>query len=154
VSAPVVAAVAAAAPFLSLPPPMRWTQVLDALEARRKLSVFANYQNARLMSFTDRAIELGFTHDYTLGEMARSPEQVDVVRGILRELAGTDITVTVRVLSSAESAATPARSSVEETRARADDEKRRRESEAREHPMTRLVLETFGGSIKEIKTDV
>ena len=28
------------------------------------------------------------------------------------------------------------------------------QSEAREHPVTKLVLETFGASIKEIKTDV
>jgi hypothetical protein len=133
---------------------MRWAQVLDTLEARRKLSVFGNYQHARVLALTDTAVELGFAADYELGEMARSPEQVDVVRGVLRELAGTDIRVSVRVLSTAEAAATPARSTVEDSRARADDEKRRREVEAREHPMTRLVLETFGGAIKEIKTEV
>ena len=48
----------------------------------------------------------------------------------------------------------PNRSVVEATRDRALDEKRKRESEAREHPVTKLVLETFGASIKEIKTDV
>ena len=74
--------------------------------------------------------------------------------GIARELSGKNTKVIVKMLSSAESATMPARSTVEETRAKADDERRRRESEAREHPMTRLVLETFGGAIKEIKTDV
>ncbi len=116
--------------------------------------MFGNYQHARVLTFTDATVELGFSPDYTLGEMARSPEQVDVVRGIVRELSGKPTTVSVRVLSAAESAATPVRSAVEETRAKADDERRRREAEAREHPMTRLVLETFGGAIKEIKTDV
>jgi hypothetical protein len=149
-----VAAVAAAAPFSSLPPTMKWNLVLDTLEARRKLSVFGNYQHARVLSFTDTAVELGFAADYTLGEMARTPEQIEVVKGVLRELSGTAINVAVRVLSASESATTPARSNLEESLARADDEKRRREAEAREHPMTRLVVETFGGSIKEIKTDV
>ena len=33
-------------------------------------------------------------------------------------------------------------------------EKTKREAEAREHPITKHVLQTFGASIKEIKTDV
>jgi hypothetical protein len=128
--------------------------VLDELERRRKLSVFGNYQHARVISFSPERIELGFAADYTLAEMAKGAEQVDVVTGIVRELSGKNTKVSVKILSASESAATPARSTVEETRAKADDERRRREAEAREHPMTRLVLETFGGAIKEIKTDV
>ena len=54
----------------------------------------------------------------------------------------------------AEAAATANRSVIDESRNKAEDERRRREREAREHPMTRLVVETFGGAIKEIKTDV
>lgn len=116
--------------------------------------MFGNYQHARVLAFSDAAVELGFAPDYTLGEMARAPEQVEVVRGVVRELSGKPTTVTVRVLSETEASTLPARSTVEETRARQDDERRTREAEAREHPMTRLVLETFGGAIKEIKTDV
>ena len=37
---------------------------------------------------------------------------------------------------------------------RARKERAGRESEAREHPLTKMVMETFGASIKEIKTDV
>ena len=33
-------------------------------------------------------------------------------------------------------------------------ERSKREKEAREHPITKHVLQTFGASIKEIKTDV
>jgi hypothetical protein len=128
--------------------------VLDELEARRKLSVFGNYQNARVISFSETAIELGFGSDYTLAEMAKGPEQVDVVTAVAQELSGKPTRVSVKILSDAESATLPSRSTVDERRAKVDDERRRREAEAREHPMTRLVLETFGGSIKEIKTDV
>jgi DNA polymerase-3 subunit gamma/tau len=131
-----------------------WASVLDELEKRRKLSVFGNYQHARVISFGPEIVELGFSADYTLGEMAKGSDQVEVVTGVVRELSGKDTKVKVRILSAAESDAMPARSTVEETKAKADDERRRREAEAREHPMTRLVLETFGGAIKEIKTDV
>jgi hypothetical protein len=116
--------------------------------------VFGNYQHARVIAFGPERIELGFSSDYELAEMAKGPEQVEVVAGIARELSGKNTKVTVKILSASESAAMPARSTVEESKAKADDERRRRESEAREHPMTRLVLETFGGAIKEIKTDV
>ncbi|KAB2896897.1 MAG: hypothetical protein F9K40_13700 [Kofleriaceae bacterium] len=131
-----------------------WAAVLDELEKRRKLSVFGNYQHARVLTFGPELVELGFSADYTLGDMAKGADQVDVVTGIVRELSGKNTKVTVKMLSATESAAIPARSTIEETRAKADDERRRREAEAREHPMTRLVLETFGGAIKEIKTDV
>ncbi len=116
--------------------------------------MFGNYQHARVLSFSPELVELGFSADYTLGEMAKGSDQVDVVAGVVRELSGKNTKVTVKMLSTTESAAIPARSTIEETKAKADDERRRREAEAREHPMTRLVLETFGGAIKEIKTDV
>ena len=131
-----------------------WAAVLDTLEARKRLSVFGNYQHARVLNFGPELVELGFSADYTLAEMARAPEQVEVVRGVLCELSGKQTRLSVKMLSESENAATMTRSTVEETRAKADDERRRREAEAREHPMTRLVLETFGGAIKEIKTDV
>ena len=46
-----------------------------------------------------------------------------------------------------------ARSSSRPARARSA-ERSKRETEAREHPITKHVLQTFGASIKEIKTDV
>jgi hypothetical protein len=86
--------------------------------------------------------------------MAREPEQVEAVRVAVSELVGRPVAVTVRLLSAAESATTTTRSTVDEAKAKAHEERQRREREARDHPMTRLVLETFGAQIKEIKTDV
>ena len=143
-----------AAAFNGLPASLKWNAVLDGLEQKRKLGVLANFQHARVIAFTADALELGFAHDYALGEMGKSPEHIEIIRQVVRELSGKAIAVNVRMLSEAESAAIPARSVVEERKARGDDERRKREAEAREHPMTRLVLETFGASIKEIKTDV
>ena len=47
-----------------------------------------------------------------------------------------------------------ARSILETTREKTTAERSKREAEAREHPITKHVLQTFGAQIKEIKTDV
>ncbi|MBK9035183.1 MAG: DNA polymerase III subunit gamma/tau [Myxococcales bacterium] len=135
-------------------PAARWNAVLDALEAKRRFATLGHYQHARVLAWRDDAIELGFSTDYEMGEMARGAEQIEIVRQTLAEVAGRAVAVAVRLLSSAESATTEARSTVEDAKAKAHAERQRREREAREHPMTRLVLETFGAQIKEIKTDV
>ena len=43
---------------------------------------------------------------------------------------------------------------LETTQDRSRVERTKREAEAREHPITKHVLQTFGAQIKEIKTDV
>jgi len=58
------------------------------------------------------------------------------------------------MLDKAESTGTQARSIIESTREKSYAERSKREKEAREHPITKHVLQTFGASIKEIKTDV
>ena len=151
---PATASAIVVPPVLSTDPAARWSAVLDALHERRRLAAFGHYQHARILSWSDDALELGFGHDYAMAEMAREAELVEVVRQTVRELVGRPVAVTVRMLSTAESATTVARSSVEDAKAKAHAERQRREREAREHPMTRLVLETFGAQIKEIKTDV
>ncbi len=132
----------------------RWNAVLDALEAKRRFATLGHYQHARVLTWTADAIELGFAADYAMGEMAREADQVETVRQTLAEVTGKPVAVTVRLLTAAESAATVGKSTVEDAKAKAHAERQRREHEARNHPMTRLVLETFGAQIKEIKTDV
>jgi hypothetical protein len=60
----------------------------------------------------------------------------------------------VRLLDPGESRATGARSVLETTREHKSVERSKREAEARAHPITKHVLQTFGAQIKEIKTDV
>jgi hypothetical protein len=64
------------------------------------------------------------------------------------------IRVVVRLLDERESASAGARSVLETSREKSTAEKTKREAEAREHPITKHVIQTFGGQIKEIKTDV
>jgi len=132
-----------------------WEQLLSALQQQHKMSLFMLYEHARVMAWTPDAIELGFAAEYhSLGEMAREKDKLDAMRSFLREHQGRAVNIAVRLLDAAESSSAPARSVLELDRQRAADERVKRESEAREHPMTKRVLQTFGAQIKEIKTDV
>ena len=132
-----------------------WNRVLDTLEKRNMFSVFAPFQHARVLKWTTDALELGFPIDvHAMGEMAH--DRTEELRTLLREL-GPDqksVRVTVKLLDDGESKAAGARSILETTQDKSRAEKTKREAEAREHPITKHVLQTFGAQIKEIKTDV
>jgi DNA polymerase-3 subunit gamma/tau len=132
----------------------QWERVLTALEERRRFALLGYYQHARVMAWTDESVELGFPQEFhSLGEMAREKSKLDEMKEFFRQQTGKVSTITVRLLDEGESAA-PQRSSVEAERERIAVEKQRREIEARQHPLTQAVLQTFGAQIKEIKTDV
>ena len=132
-----------------------WNEVLGALEKRNMFSVFAPFQHARVLKWTSDALDLGFPIDvHAMGEMAH--DRVEELKMLLREL-GPDqksVRVSVRLLDDGESRAAGARSILETTQDKSRAEKTKREAEAREHPITKHVLATFGAAIKEIKTDV
>ncbi|HEY5938394.1 MAG TPA: hypothetical protein VIU61_27265, partial [Kofleriaceae bacterium] len=133
-----------------------WGEVLSEFETRGKISLSC-FHHARVMKWTAEELELGFPIDvHAMGEMAAEREKVDDLRVILREL-GPDqraVRVSVRLLDEQESGRTQARSILETSRERTFAERTKREAEAREHPITKHVLQTFGAQIKEIKTDV
>jgi len=132
-----------------------WSAVLAELEALRKLSLLGPFQHARVLSWTADLLELGFPVDvHSMGEMAR--EAADDLRAIVRGLgpAQKNVRVAVKLLDASESNTAGARSVLETTRERTSAERSKRETEAREHPITKHVLQTFGAQIKEIKTDV
>jgi DNA polymerase-3 subunit gamma/tau len=132
-----------------------WEHVLTALQQQHKMSLFMLYEHARIVAWTADAIELAFrAEDQSLGEMAREKPKLDEMRSFLREHLGRPVNIAVRLLDATESATAPARSVLEIDRQRSADERKKRETEAREHPMTKIVLQTFGAQIKEIKTDV
>jgi len=98
---------------------------------------------------------LGFPVDvHSMGEMAK--DNIEELRAILRTLgpAQKTVRVAVRLLDASESSTAGARSVLETTRERTSAERTKREAEARAHPITKHVLQTFGAQIKEIKTDV
>lgn len=136
-----------------------WNDVLGELEARRKFTLLGPFQLARVMKWTADEIELGFPVDvHSMGEMASERQTIDDLRALLHELVpamkARNGKVTVRMLDANESQSATARSVLETTRERGAVEKTKREAEAREHPITKHVLQTFGAQIKEIKTDV
>jgi hypothetical protein len=132
-----------------------WNDVLGELEALRKFSLLGPFQHARVMQWTAELLELGFPVDvHSMGDMAK--DSADELRAIVRGLgpAQKNLRVTVRLLDAGESRATGARSILETTQERTSAERSKREAEARAHPITKHVLQTFGAQIKEIKTDV
>jgi DNA polymerase III subunit gamma/tau len=134
-----------------------WNTVLGELETRRKFTLLGPFQHARVMKWSADLIELGFPLDvHSMGEMASEQKQLDELRAIIRELGSelAHVKVAVRMLDAAESAKGGVRSSLEDSRAKSTAERTKREAEAREHPITKHVLQTFGAQIKEIKTDV
>jgi hypothetical protein len=132
-----------------------WNEVLGELEALRKFSLLGPFQHARVMMWTADLLELGFPFDvHSMGEMAK--DSTDDLRAIVRALGPEqkNLRVTVRLLDQSESQTAGARSILETTRERTSAERTKREAEARAHPITKHVLQTFGAQIKEIKTDV
>jgi hypothetical protein len=133
-----------------------WAKVIDYLEQQRKISLRGYFEFARVLKWTATEVELGFAADDDsrwAGENAAEQTNINELRAVLADL-GHKVKVTVRMLDAAESKGTNARSLVESTREKSSAERNKREQEAREHPITKHVLQTFGASIKEIKTDV
>jgi DNA polymerase III subunit gamma/tau len=152
---------------LSASPPdvMRaWNTVLAELEARRKFSLLGPFQHARVMKWNADEIELGFPVDvHSMGEMANDRQNLDELRTLVRELGQArpgepnelaGVKITLRLLDATESGQSNVRSVLEASREKSTAERQKREAEAREHPITKHVLQTFGAQIKEIKTDV
>ena len=136
--------------------------VLSEIEAKQLLATAGvPVVEARLAHDADEAaaiaFELGFPVDvHAMGEMAADTEKLTELRNLIREMgpAQKGLRVVVRLLDERESAAMGARSVLETSREKSTAEKSKREAEAREHPITKHVLQTFGAQIKEIKTDV
>ncbi len=133
-----------------------WGKVIDYLETQRKISLRGYYEFARVLKWTATELELGFAPDDDsrwAGENAIETRNVEELRSLLADL-GHKVKLSVRMLDAAESKNLASRSIVESTRESKYVERTKREKEAREHPITKHVLQTFGAAIKEIKTDV
>jgi len=133
-----------------------WSKVIDYLETQRKISLRGYFEFARVLKWTATDLELGFAADDDskwAGENASEQGNINELRGLLADL-GHKVKVSVRMLDAAETKDLPVRSIVESSRENKSAERSKREKEAREHPITKHVLQTFGASIKEIKTDV
>jgi hypothetical protein len=134
-----------------------WDTVLRELQDRKKFSLAGPLEHARVVGWNGDVLELGFPVDvHAMGEMAADADKLTELRNLVREMgpAQKGIRVVIRLLDERESASVGARSVLETSREKSTAEKSKREAEAREHPITKHVLQTFGAQIKEIKTDV
>ena len=134
-----------------------WDTVLRELQDLKKFSLAGPLEHARVVGWTADVLELGFPVDvHAMGEMAADTDKLTELRNHVREMgpAQKGIRVVIRLLDERESASVGARSVLETSREKSSAEKTKREAEAREHPITKHVLHTFGAQIKEIKTDV
>jgi DNA polymerase-3 subunit gamma/tau len=128
-----------------------WEHVLSKLSGRN-VTISGAYEPARVLLWTAERLELGFpAHFEANKELAEAKEKLEALAGVLLEEYGHTPKITIK---SVDDAAPAARSVLEASRERSTAERSKRETEAREHPITKHVLQTFGAQIKEIKTDV
>ncbi len=160
-------------------PMSEWERAITALE-KRSITLAGVFSHARLLSWDERAIELGFAAEFQAG---LATDKLPELKKFLAEMTGAPLDVRVKTISGlpasgaargASAAAPPAvagvggpisrasdvaeRTSTGRSVAEVEDQRRRdqkqaREDEARKHPITTAVLDTFGAEIKEIKTD-
>jgi DNA polymerase-3 subunit gamma/tau len=132
-----------------------WERVIIGLEESRQLALAGLYQNAKVLAWTEDSIEVGFPEGSMTAEVATEAAKIEEMREFLAKQRGRSVSFSVKLLSGAElEAHSGARSILDASRERRESEQRRLEGEARTHPTTKVVLETFGAEIKEIKTDV
>ncbi|MBA3395591.1 MAG: DNA polymerase III subunit gamma/tau [Deltaproteobacteria bacterium] len=131
-----------------------WDFLLDRVE-KVSITLRGAYEPARVLKWTRDALDLGYPPQFEMvAEVAEAKEKTDLLRRVVQDHFGHAPKVSVRTLAEAEVDSNPARSVLEATRERSTAERTKREAEAREHPITKHVLQTFGAQIKEIKTDV
>jgi DNA polymerase III subunit gamma/tau len=121
-----------------------WEKFIGFLE-KKSMTLAGIYSNAKLMAWTEKGVEIGFPKEFALGI---DPDKIAVVKAALKEFAGKPLALEVRTIEAAAGASV---ADVEGARRREEHDKR--VEEARAHPATQAVIDTFGAAIKEIKVD-
>jgi DNA polymerase-3 subunit gamma/tau len=125
-----------------------WERVVAALQTRGAV-LYGYYSRARLLSWTDAGIELGSS-----SPLAVDADHVKELTRAVGEILGAAVVVKVKPLPAEKPEGKHEGKSVAEVEAaRESAERAEREKEARAHPLTEKVIQTFGASIKEIKLD-
>ena len=143
---------AAAAGFSFADPMRAWEAVIVALDEAKEISLLTVYQSAKVLAWTEEGLSIGFSAEGITSEMAAHPERVAALSRFVERLVGRPVPVALRLLSPDE--VESARSLAEEADERRNQARERHRQEAHQHPAVRAVLETFGATIKEIKTHV
>ena len=138
-------------------PLLEWEQVIEALKEARKFIPAGLYGDGKVVSWSQKRIEIGFARDPRSQEnMKMALDYRDDMKSFLRDRYGHPIDLDVRLLSE-EEAASPefARSVRELNHQREQEENKKLRAEVHGHPIYSKVLETFGAPVKEeFNTDV
>jgi len=122
-----------------------WERFVAFLE-KKSLTLAGIYSHAKLLAWTGNTVEVGFPREFALGVDA---DKIALVKGALAEFTGGAVDLKVRTIDGVPTGASVA--DVEGARQTAEREQRM--AEARGHPATQAVIDTFGAAIKEIKVD-
>ncbi|HUH00707.1 MAG TPA: DNA polymerase III subunit gamma/tau, partial [Kofleriaceae bacterium] len=133
-----------------------WESIIVALgQESERLPLVRLYENAKVLAWTEEGIEMGYPASNFDAEDVAKAQNVTAMEAFLTQHLGRPTRFQVKLLDERDLAKAPqARSAVEYKQEQQDRDRTQREAEAREHPVTRMVLDTFGATIKEIKTDV
>ena len=127
-----------------------WELVLSKLPG---MNLAMAFEPARVIEWTPDHLVLGFPAQFeTNKELAEGKDKLEALRKVLQDELGQSPKITIKLIESTDTSG--ARSLLEDQREKTTAERTKREAEAREHPITKHVLQTFGAQIKEIKTDV
>jgi DNA polymerase-3 subunit gamma/tau len=132
-------------------PLAEWEAVITDLEAAGSMTLVMAAQQARILAWTDDALTVSLPEGSMEAAIAADRDSVSNVQKILNKRFGRPIKFEVHTHNGSEPAAH--KSLVEVDAERTASQRAARETEAREHPVTKMVLSTFGAEIKEIKTD-
>jgi DNA polymerase-3 subunit gamma/tau len=126
-----------------------WEHVLEKLSSVN-ITLSGAFEPARVLAWTADRLELGFPSQFEANkDMAEG--KVPALSTVLEAEFAQKPKISIKLIEESDGSA---RSVLEATREKTHAERSKREAEAREHPITKHVLQTFGGQIKEIKTDV
>jgi DNA polymerase-3 subunit gamma/tau len=124
-----------------------WEHVLEKLSAVN-ITLSGAFEPARVLVWAADRLELGFPSQFEANkDMAEG--KIEALRAVLEAEFAQKPKITIKLVEES-----GGQSVLEATREKSHAERSKREAEAREHPITKHVLQTFGGQIKEIKTDV
>lgn len=146
-----------------------WERVVSEMD----ITLGGIYSHARLVSWTDASLELAFARGAFQFGLGVDVDNLAKLKALLTQQTGHVFDVKVReiahmpppVSSTTAGASTsdhgavqvavpaPNASVAELEHERRRAEKERREAEARQHPLTKAAIDTFGATIKEIKVD-
>ena len=115
---------------------------MTALETANEYGLMTVYQTAKVLGWDDKSIRVGFPAGGLTSEIAVDKEKVARMRAFIAEHVGKALEFNVAILSPEQEA--QATSIVEDAKQRAGEEHDRRLEEAKEHPLTKKVMRTFG----------